>query len=129
MAARLLNVKGGKHQTVQSWLRNRIPAEYCPAIERETRARGEVVPCEDLRPDIPWGVLRAQTTPTEVSPHPSVWHHELGGNLPPLRPADCPPVVHRTERDSVQVLHPPRTAPHSGNEPGPDASGLEAAHG
>ena len=59
-AARVLGVKDGRHQTVQSWLRNRVPAEYCPAIERETRNKGEVVTCEELRPDIAWGVLREQ---------------------------------------------------------------------
>ena len=57
-AARLLDVKDARHQTVQSWLRNRVPAEYCPPIERETKARGEVVTCEELRPDVAWGVLR-----------------------------------------------------------------------
>lgn len=33
--------------------RKRVPAEYCPAIERETG-----VPCEALRPDVAWNVLR-----------------------------------------------------------------------
>ena len=32
-----------------------IPAEHCPKIERAT---GGLVRCEDLRPDIDWGVLR-----------------------------------------------------------------------
>lgn len=59
-AARILQVKDDRYQTVQSWLANRVPAEYCPAIERETRARGKVVACERLRPDVPWGVLREQ---------------------------------------------------------------------
>lgn len=54
-AARKLQVKGGRHQTVQSWLRTRVPAEYCPRIERETDRR---VLCEQLRPDVEWGVLR-----------------------------------------------------------------------
>jgi DNA-binding transcriptional regulator YdaS (Cro superfamily) len=67
-AARAVSLLGGpvraaerlgveRYQTVQSWLRNRVPAEYCPAIERETSRQ---VRCEDLRPDIPWGVLRGQ---------------------------------------------------------------------
>jgi len=30
-----------------------IPAEYCPRIEALTGVR-----CEDLRPDVAWGVLR-----------------------------------------------------------------------
>lgn len=33
--------------------RGRVPAEYCPAIERETGVK-----CEELRPDVPWVVLR-----------------------------------------------------------------------
>ena len=33
--------------------RQSIPAEYCPAIERETGVR-----CERLRPAVAWGVLR-----------------------------------------------------------------------
>jgi len=40
----------------------RVPAEHCPAIERLT---GGKVRCEDLRPDVPWDVLREQpATPT-----------------------------------------------------------------
>lgn len=43
-----------------------FPAEHCPAIERATRAlhaedsSKPVVTCEELRPDVPWGVLREQ---------------------------------------------------------------------
>lgn len=32
-----------------------VPAERCPLIEQAT---GGVVRCEDLRPDVAWGVLR-----------------------------------------------------------------------
>lgn len=32
---------------------NRVPAEMCPEIERLTGVR-----CEELRPDVAWGVLR-----------------------------------------------------------------------
>lgn len=32
-----------------------VPAERCPAIERAT---GGAVRCEELRPDVEWGVLR-----------------------------------------------------------------------
>ncbi len=35
----------------------RVPAEYCPLIERAT---GGQVRCEDLRPDVAWDVLRMQ---------------------------------------------------------------------
>jgi DNA-binding transcriptional regulator YdaS (Cro superfamily) len=57
-AARILGVKDSRYQTVQSWLAHRVPAEYCPDIERETAARGRVVHCERIRPDVAWGVLR-----------------------------------------------------------------------
>lgn len=57
-AARVIGVRGGRYQTVQSWLANRVPAEYCPSIERETTARGRPVVCEALRPDVDWQVLR-----------------------------------------------------------------------
>jgi DNA-binding transcriptional regulator YdaS (Cro superfamily) len=45
---------GAGRSTVGNWvMRGRVPAEHCPAIERETGVR-----CEALRPDVPWGVLR-----------------------------------------------------------------------
>ena len=40
--------------------RKRVPAEYCPAIERETGVR-----CEELRPDVAWDVLRMQSSAAE----------------------------------------------------------------
>ncbi len=57
-AIRLLHPKGAcKLQTrdIAEWLASRVPAEFCPDIEL---AGG--VPCEELRPDINWGILRAQ---------------------------------------------------------------------
>lgn len=39
----------------------RFPAEHCPAVERATLEKGEVVRCEELRPDVAWDVLRMQT--------------------------------------------------------------------
>lgn len=71
LAARAIGLLGGpvraaerlgveRYQTVQSWLRNRVPAEYCPLIERETE---RVIRCEDLRPDIAWDVLRGEAAP------------------------------------------------------------------
>ena len=46
--------------------RGRVPAEYCPAIERATA--GEVR-CEQLRPDVAWDVLRDQAAPLVTSTH------------------------------------------------------------
>lgn len=40
--------------------RGRVPAEYCPSIERETARRGRRVRSERLRPDVDWAVLREQ---------------------------------------------------------------------
>lgn len=43
---------------VSRWLAEQVPAEVCPEIERITG-----VPCEELRPDVNWGVLRSQRRP------------------------------------------------------------------
>ena len=63
--AKLLGVSKG---AVGQWRDEgrRVPAEHCPVIEQETRARAEamqdpalVVTCEELRPDVKWEVLRS----------------------------------------------------------------------
>lgn len=44
-------------QVVNNWIRRgNVPANYCPSIERATNG---AVTCEDLRPDVDWGYLRA----------------------------------------------------------------------
>jgi DNA-binding transcriptional regulator YdaS (Cro superfamily) len=48
------------YQALQQWRVNRVPAEYCPAIEIATDG---AVRCEDLRPDINWAVLRNSDCP------------------------------------------------------------------
>ncbi|MGN6518536.1 MAG: transcriptional regulator [Dokdonella sp.] len=51
----------------------KVPAEYCPAIERATRARNAddsarpIVTCEQLRPDIDWSVVRNNPPLEEVA--------------------------------------------------------------
>lgn len=45
-----------------------VPAERCPVIERATRARGTEVRCEELRPDVAWEVLRAQSDSPDLRP-------------------------------------------------------------
>lgn len=60
-AARVLDLPGHRYQTVQSWLKTQVPAEYCPLIESETRARGEVVPCAEIRPDVRWDLVGAES--------------------------------------------------------------------
>ncbi len=49
-------VLGVRYQNVQAWFKNRVPAQYCPLIERAVHGR---VLCEELRPDIEWGYLRS----------------------------------------------------------------------
>lgn len=53
-ASKVFGVSG--YQTIQQWKKTRVPAEYCPAIERATQGQ---VTCEELRPDVDWGYLRA----------------------------------------------------------------------
>jgi DNA-binding transcriptional regulator YdaS (Cro superfamily) len=43
------------YQTVQQWLKNGVPAVYCPRIEKMTE--GDSL-CEDLNPAIDWTYLR-----------------------------------------------------------------------
>lgn len=49
-------------------VRGNVPAEHCPSIERLTRERGQPVTCEELRPDVAWGVLREQAAPPAAEP-------------------------------------------------------------
>jgi DNA-binding transcriptional regulator YdaS (Cro superfamily) len=44
---------GRTKAAVSRWLEERVPAEVCPDIEKLTG-----VPCEELRPDVNWSVLR-----------------------------------------------------------------------
>jgi DNA-binding transcriptional regulator YdaS (Cro superfamily) len=57
----LANGIGVSPQTVNNWIRRgNVPAEYCPRIEAFTNG---AVRCEDLRPDVPWSVIRATDCP------------------------------------------------------------------
>ena len=47
---------------VRGWFMARVPADYCPAIERVTGVK-----CEALRPDVEWGVLRGTATKEAAS--------------------------------------------------------------
>jgi DNA-binding transcriptional regulator YdaS (Cro superfamily) len=55
--AALALVCGVSRGAVNQWKDEgrRVPAEYCPAIERATKGQ---VRCEELRPDIDWAYLR-----------------------------------------------------------------------
>lgn len=46
--------------------RKGVPAEHCLLIERETRALGKPVVCEELRTDLPWDVLRQNSPNLKV---------------------------------------------------------------
>lgn len=55
--ASLARAMGVQPPTVNQWAKGDrpIPAERCPQIEQLTKGS---VRCEDLRPDVNWGVLR-----------------------------------------------------------------------
>lgn len=55
----LASLLGVSKAAVNQWkdAGRKVPAEKCPAIERATGGR---VRCEELRPDVPWDVLREQ---------------------------------------------------------------------
>jgi DNA-binding transcriptional regulator YdaS (Cro superfamily) len=65
--AALAAALGVTRAAVSQWKdpERKVPAEHCPVIERETRARGVAVTCEQLRPDVAWDVLRMQATPRD----------------------------------------------------------------
>lgn len=62
--AALASLLGVTRAAVGQWKDEgrKVPAEHCPIIERETSARGRVVTCEQLRPDMQWSVLRQEPT-------------------------------------------------------------------
>lgn len=64
--ARILDVKP---PTVNQWVKGerQVPAEKCPAIERATEGTTR---CEELRPDVPWGVLREQAVESPATTEP-----------------------------------------------------------
>lgn len=55
----LADLCGVSKGAVSQWKEpgRRVPAEYCPLIERATDG---AVRCEQLRPDVAWDVLRMQ---------------------------------------------------------------------
>lgn len=61
-ASRLALDIGAFTSDVSDWTKGKrlVPAERCPSIEQATNG---LVRCEDLRPDVNWGVLRGVPTP------------------------------------------------------------------
>lgn len=47
---------GVPYQTVQQWMKNGVPAEYCPRIEKMT---GGDALCEDLNGRVDWTYIRS----------------------------------------------------------------------
>ena len=64
--AALASALGVTQPTISEWLTGgrQVPAERCPQIEGITCG---AVRCEDLRPDVAWGVLREQATPAAAA--------------------------------------------------------------
>lgn len=53
----LANAIKASPQTVNNWFRRgKVPAEYCPAIEKATHGK---VRCEELQPRVDWSFIRA----------------------------------------------------------------------
>lgn len=54
---KLADILGIGLTTISNWRARGtpIPAEHCPVIERELG-----IACEELRPDVPWSVLRCR---------------------------------------------------------------------
>lgn len=54
---------GSSVQLVDNWdRRGNVPAEHVPAIEAATNG---LVRAEQLRPDIPWHIIRGRTCPAD----------------------------------------------------------------
>lgn len=52
---------GIRSQAVSLWgIKDRIPAERVPELERLAIARGSAIRAEDMRPDVAWGVIRGR---------------------------------------------------------------------
>lgn len=63
-AAKLAETLVVSQVTVHQWAnKKQVPAERCPAIERETAG---AVRCEDMRPDVDWAYLRNSEKPKVV---------------------------------------------------------------
>lgn len=50
------------YQTVQQWMKNGVPADQCPEIEKMT---GGAVLCEDLNSRVDWTYLRSTAKPAK----------------------------------------------------------------
>lgn len=66
---KLASLAGVAVPTASQWCtgKRQVPAERCIVIERESKG---VIRCEDLRPDVEWGVLRqvSESAPSTQQP-------------------------------------------------------------
>lgn len=62
--AKLAAAIGVAGPTVSQWIKGvrKVPVERCMQIEQHTG-----VPCEQLRPDVAWHVLRGPSTPQKAA--------------------------------------------------------------
>jgi DNA-binding transcriptional regulator YdaS (Cro superfamily) len=66
--AELLSARIGRpvaKSSISQWKKARVPAELCPDIEAITGIR-----CEELRPDVSWGVLRIKQADAKAARQP-----------------------------------------------------------
>lgn len=65
-SVRLARAIGVAPAVVSQWICGirPIPAERCPAIEAATDG---AVTCEDLRPDVPWHLIRQKLRPGDTA--------------------------------------------------------------
>ena len=54
-------------QRVSNWRVRGVPVEFCPVIEAVTDG---AVLAEELRPDVPWHVLRGESHPRPSAEYP-----------------------------------------------------------
>lgn len=95
-AKRLADAIGVTVQRLSNWIKRGVPAEHCPDIEMAVNG---AVRCEELRPDVRWGVLRgaaAPASPVEASEVPGQERRQEGERRQEERRKDV-----RRERDRL----------------------------
>jgi DNA-binding transcriptional regulator YdaS (Cro superfamily) len=98
---------GVSPQAVHMWGEREVPAEYCPRIEQVTKG---AVTCEQLRPDVPWGVIRGTPAPPKFQLGDTVrktkgsnWHGKIVGTYSTTLTPEGYAVESSTEKGSVQI--------------------------
>lgn len=97
--AALATALGVTRAAVTQWKDDgrRTPAEHCPLIERLTNG---IVTCEQLRPDMAWGVIRGSVAaPKEDISKPAAEH---------AQGAEPRPFTERRHPENAEQFIPPR---------------------